>query len=1007
KVDFYVNGSLIGSDNSAPFTANWNAAEAGSFEFTAVATDDRNGKTTSAAVTVTVIADNVLPEVSITSPAAGTEYAIGEAVTIIADATDADGTITKVDFYVNGGLIRSDNTAPFTANWNATEAGNFELTAVATDDRNGKTTSAAVTVTVIADNILPEVSITSPANGTEYAIGESVTITADATDADGAITKVDFYVNGSLIGSDNTAPFTANWNATGSGNFELTAVATDDRNGETTSAAVTVTVIADNVLPEVSITSPAAGTEYAIGEAVTITADATDADGAITKVDFYVNGSLIGSDNTAPYTINWNAIEAGNFELTAVATDDRNGKTTSAAVTVTVIADNILPEVSITSPANGSEYAIGESVTITADATDADGSITKVDFYVNGSLIGTSSDAPFTANWNATEAGNFELTAVATDDRGGETTSAAVIVTVVENQLVKPLSIKITSPSQNEVFARNAMVNFEVEIESDSEIEKVEYFRNNILIGASEEGNFSLSWRAMNMGNLNIRATVTDIEGQIASSEVLRIRVENNVAPEVRILSPNEGEEIILGTPIEISAEAFDSDGSIDYVEFYANDKLIGVSNEEPYSIIWTEAIRGPYSFTAKAFDDRGASSTSAPVSVVIINNEEEPDSEDGESEIPEVIIISPGFGQEFESGTEIPLIIMLDGDASLVEKVEYFANGQLIGVSNQDPFNFNWIASMTGEIELVAVAYGFDNEKRSISEAQMIKIVQPQTNFRIVDPIRDAVFIAGSDILIRVSLPMISNEVEKVEYFRGNQKIGETTQDPYSFVWANVSQGQYSLVARLVFKDGTSELSIPVRISVIPRNNGSIRIKASKSEIVEGASLELNVETNDVSKHVDLVDIYMNDELIGQLDEEPYMLKLDELPVGEHKFVARGKSKNAKSQVYYSEEINVRVLPRSEYNIDIPDILLEIKVGPNPTSDFLNLIFENLDSDESYEFTVQIVAMNGVVHDVYTFVQNGKVSTLDVNHLKNGAYMLNLFHKNRKIANKRFIKRR
>ena len=58
--------------------------------------------------------------------------------------------------------------------------------------------------------------------------------------------------------------------------------------------------------------------------------------GRSTRVDFYENGNLVGSDTTSPYAFTWVTSAAGPHTLTAVATDNLNVATTSASVQVTV-----------------------------------------------------------------------------------------------------------------------------------------------------------------------------------------------------------------------------------------------------------------------------------------------------------------------------------------------------------------------------------------------------------------------------------------------------------------------------------------------------------------------------------------------------------------------------------------------------------------------------------------------------------------------------------------------
>jgi hypothetical protein len=95
--------------------------------------------------------------------------------------------------------------------------------------------------------------------------------------------------------------------------------------------------------------------------------------------------------------------------------------------------ENDAPIITITSPAEGATFTTPASVTVTADASDADGSIASVAFYANTTLIGTDTTAPFSASWTNMAAGSYTLTAVATDDLGELTTSAGVHVTVSVN----------------------------------------------------------------------------------------------------------------------------------------------------------------------------------------------------------------------------------------------------------------------------------------------------------------------------------------------------------------------------------------------------------------------------------------------------------------------------------------------------------------------------------------------------------------------------------------------
>lgn len=88
------------------------------------------------------------------------------------------------------------------------------------------------------------------------------------------------------------------------------------------------------------------------------------------------------------------------------------------------------PTVAVTSPSTNSVFGAGTNITMQSVATDVDGSVTKVDFFTNGTLLGTATTSPYSLVWNNAPNGNYSLTARATDNRGATTTSTAVAISV-------------------------------------------------------------------------------------------------------------------------------------------------------------------------------------------------------------------------------------------------------------------------------------------------------------------------------------------------------------------------------------------------------------------------------------------------------------------------------------------------------------------------------------------------------------------------------------------------
>jgi chitinase len=402
---------------------------------------------------------NAVPSVSITSPTNNAAFAAPASVTINATAADADGTIAKVEFYNGTTLLNSDNAAPYSFTWASVAGGTYSLTAKAYDNLGAVTTSTAVTIVVTAPNVAPSVSITSPVTNASFAAPASVTINATAADADGTVTKVDFYNGTTLLNSDNAAPYSFTWASVAAGTYSLTAKATDNSGAVTTSTVVTIVVKATNIAPSVSITSPTNNAILAAPATVTINATAADADGTITKVDFYRGTILLNSDITAPYSFIWSNIAGGTYSITAKAYDNSGAVTTSTIVLLNVKATNTAPSVSITSPVTNTTFTAPASVTINATASDTDGTITKVDFYNGTTLLFSDNLAPYSFPWASVAAGTYTLTAKAYDNSGAVTTSAAVTIVVnptpVTGDLIGPACASLNSVLSYELSAVN------------------------------------------------------------------------------------------------------------------------------------------------------------------------------------------------------------------------------------------------------------------------------------------------------------------------------------------------------------------------------------------------------------------------------------------------------------------------------------------------------------------------------------------------------------------------
>lgn len=140
---------------------------------------------------------------------------------------------------------------------------------------------------------------------------------------------------------------------------------------------------------------------------------------------------------------NWTTLTRSNIALNAgeqvlrLALDKNGGGGFVGNLnhlTFTLLASNSPPFVTLTNPGNNAIFSVSNAITLHATAADADGSVGKVEFFLDDNLIGTDNSSPFSFVWSNALAGSYTLTARATDNVGLTRFSAPVNVSVVNGQ---------------------------------------------------------------------------------------------------------------------------------------------------------------------------------------------------------------------------------------------------------------------------------------------------------------------------------------------------------------------------------------------------------------------------------------------------------------------------------------------------------------------------------------------------------------------------------------------
>jgi hypothetical protein len=237
-------------------------------------------------------------------------------------------------------------------------------------------------------NKKPVIDLGTGSNYTVYTKGDtSISLTATVSDTDGVVKRVRFYINNVSVGEDLIAPFsiTHHFLLASGKNYSIQAAAFDNV-GDSTMSAVSVLSFVTNRWPSVSVITKG---NYIIHSSrdttLTVEVAASDTDGVVSRVKFYINNALVGEDATAPFSISNNfSLNFGkNYSIKALAFDNKGDSTMSAVSMLTISTPPVATSASFTvdggvaipASVTASRTVGGNTFTVTLSGTDSDPTI--------------------------------------------------------------------------------------------------------------------------------------------------------------------------------------------------------------------------------------------------------------------------------------------------------------------------------------------------------------------------------------------------------------------------------------------------------------------------------------------------------------------------------------------------------------------------------------------------------------------------------------------------------
>ena len=470
----YSNSSLanMGNGPSGVYSISYAAQSAGqtlTIKWTLTMQTRPDANVTLQAAALSVPGANSPPTISITNPTDNATVSAGSSLTLSANVADIDGNVALVEFFQSSTKLGESTNSPFNFTWVNVPKGAYQLTAKATDNDASSTVSTPVEIFVngtggsLAGGVaFPPTSVDLTAEGTLDWTHWGL-ISPNSFDHKTGVSPL--ISNFTQIGTNKVQRYSDNFTA-----FDW-ADGTPTTSGNGTKTGVFISGLTNGFL----LTAPAdtnsrtlkvyVGLYGAQGHFQAYLGDFSAPAYSDTSLSS-VFGSLY-----AVYTLNYTAASAGQtlaIKYSAKTLFDADyGNVTLQAATLAgaSVSTNAPPTVSITNPTNNAAFAAPASIAIQADASDADGTVSNVEFYSGATLLGTLTNSPYTLNWNSVPAGNYTLTARATDNLGGATTSTVVNIAVTNSAAA---AVTIINPIWDEngfsfSFATSSGPNYAVE----------------------------------------------------------------------------------------------------------------------------------------------------------------------------------------------------------------------------------------------------------------------------------------------------------------------------------------------------------------------------------------------------------------------------------------------------------------------------------------------------------------------------------------------------------------
>jgi hypothetical protein len=185
-------------------------------------------------------------------------------------------------------------------------------------------------------------------------------------------------------------------------------------------------------------------------------------------------------------------------------------------------------------------------------------------------------------------------------------------------------TVSIENPVNNATYSGPATINMSaIASDANSTIKKVEFYNGTTLLWTETGAPWLYTWKNVPVGNYLLTAKACNNSGLTTTSASVSVSVSaaTQKAPTVSITNPLNNAKYTGPATINMEAIANDADGIIRKVEFYNGTTLLWTETGAPWLYTWNKVPVGNYTLRAKATDNNGNVTTSAALSISVVNS--------------------------------------------------------------------------------------------------------------------------------------------------------------------------------------------------------------------------------------------------------------------------------------------------------------------------------------------------------------------------------------------------